>query len=48
MSDLSVIREWERRWLDPDDEEEEIDEEEMWNRADDEGEEIWFERRNRG
>lgn len=48
MSDLSVIRDWERRWLDPDDEEDEFDEDEMWNRADDEGEEIWFERRNRG
>lgn len=48
MSDLSVIRDWERRWLNPDDDDEdEIDEEYIWNKADDEGEEIWLERRNR-
>lgn len=42
--DEEVIREWERRWLNPDDEEEQWDEDEMWNRADDEAEEAWVRR----
>ena len=48
MSDLSVILGWERKWLNPDDDEDEIDEEYIWNKADDEGEEEWIERRGMG
>ena len=44
LSDEAVIRDYERRWLNPDDDDDELDDEEIWNRADDEAEERWLER----
>lgn len=43
--DDAVLSDYERRWLNPDDEDDEYDDDEIWNRADDEAEERWFERR---
>lgn len=43
--DNAVLLDYEKRWLSPDDDDDEYDDDEMWNRADDEAEERWFERR---
>ena len=43
-SDMSVIRDYERRWLDPDYDTDDTEDDELWNRADDEAEERWLER----
>ena len=49
MSDMSVIRDYERKWLDPDYEADDYEEDdEYWNRADDEAEELWLERNRDG
>ena len=44
LSDMSVIRDWEKRWLNPDDDDDFDDDEELWNRADDDAEEEWLAR----
>lgn len=44
LSDMAVIRDYEERWLDPDNYEDDIEDEEIWNKADDEAEERWLER----
>ena len=45
LSDMSVIRDWEKRWLNPDDDDDfDDDDEELWNRADDDAEEEWLAR----
>ena len=49
LDDERALRRYEERYYDPDCyERRRCDEEELWNRADDEADERWFERRSNG
>lgn len=46
LNDERVLARWESLWLDPDHMNSTDDDEEIWNKADDEAEEAWYERGN--